>query len=195
MVNPKSPELNEAEMSNLFRLVAGWLVLNAGARIESIDIPMVNQRPGDEPREFILDIPPGQYVDAFNVNDEAETVDECQLLFTQDHLIEEFPYDQPIPAHLNLNVKSRVNILGEILIKNEWFVIVDPESADEGVVAFDSYVGIEYSRPSGEKLMLSDEQAANLTLEGIYQDIERSRRTINQADAMHFRRLIELMQA
>lgn len=123
-----------------------------------------------------------------------ETVDECQLSFVQDHLIDEFPYDDSVPTHISLNVRARVNILGESLIKNEWFFIIDPDSDDEVALALESYVGIEYSRPSGEKLLLSDEQAEYLTVEGIYQDMERSRRAINRDDAMHFRRLIELLQ-
>ncbi|HET8690140.1 MAG TPA: hypothetical protein VFL81_01770 [Candidatus Saccharimonadales bacterium] len=194
-MNENDSELNEIEMSGLFRLVGSWLVVHTAAQIEDIDIRGVNQRPGDVPREFVLKLSPEQYATAFNVDDLVETVIECEMSFVQDHLIDEFPYDQPLPAHVRLDIKSRTDMLGETIIKREWFVISDPKSPESDAASLDSYVGIEYSRPSGERLLLGDWSPMQPETEALYQDLKRSRRTINQTDAMHFRRLLEILDA
>ncbi len=191
MENDSNEELSHLEMRYLHRLLAGLLILNPNSEIRSVEIPGVIQESSATPHEFVMPVDPELYAQAFGLDDNSRPL-KAELYFGQQHVIDEYPHDRPIPPQVMFTVDREETLGPETVHVNEWFVVCDPDAME--TQDMDSYVGIEYSRPHGDKIILTNESFKDNPMEALWQDLDRSRRLLTQDDAMHLQNLAHLIE-
>ena len=194
---PSNHELNDSEISYLYRLLGGILTTDTRAEYTYIEVRGVEQDPDKSPpRSFERQLPLAEMTELLGLDTSVEKLTGAEIKFEQEHNIDN-DTDEPVESSVWVELTSQLQLEDEVIGKNEWYVLCEP---NPGSYLSHSYVGVEYTDDQGMRISFANESFDgqgdfDQALALLFEHMDLSQRSLNQSDQEKLLKIAKLLES
>ncbi len=147
------------------------------------------------PLSFERKLPLEEMAELLALDPSVETLTSAEIKFDQEHSIDN-ETAEPVESTVWVELTSQLQIEGEFIGKNEWYVLCEP---NPGSYLSHSYVGVEYTDEKGMRISFANESfdsQRNLDekLVLLFEHMDLSQRNLNQSDQERLMKIAKLLE-